>query len=392
MRALGTPGKAQSGECFLADAGNPNPCGAAVLWRPSKSGILAKGKFDVGYGRGRPFIARDLRELDVERPAICKDSRDLLIRVKAVGVNPIDFKERIRGTPICGYDAAGIVEESSPLCAAGFKAGDEVWYMGSVTRQGANADFHLVDERLVSKKPENWSFAESAAMPLCLLTAWECFEDRLGIQPASSDAGPATEIMLISPGAGGLGSAAIQLAKSVFNMKVVATASRNESIEWCKQLGADLVISHHGDLKKQLVAAGWEGSVDYILSGRLGNNMDEGGQYLKVLRPYGKVVTVDAPGVVVGLKRNFDFGPLFSQGIQLLTHFVFSKAIHGVKMESQGAILSRARQLVENERLKSILHTELPFTAEALQRAHAIMENGSAVGKVVLAHNLANAA
>lgn len=114
--------------------------------------------------------------------------------------------------------------------------------------------------------------------------------------------------------------------------------------------------------------------------------MSLGGQYLEVLRPYGKVVTVDAPGVI-GLKNNFDFGPLFAKGIQFLTHFVFTKPIYGVSMESQGAILDQARQLAENGDLKPVLQIELPFTAEALRQAHVMMEKGSAVGKVVLSHD-----
>merc|ERR1711870_17585 len=127
-----------------------------------------------------------------------------------------------------------------------------------------------------------------------------------------------------------------------------------------------------------------------ILTGKLGDNLDAGGQYLNILRPYGKVVTVDAPGVVVGLRRNFDFGPLYAKGIQLLTHFVFSKSIYEVKMESQAAILEKCRSLAEAGRLKPILRTELPFTVKALQDAHKSMEGGKTIGKVVLSQECAS--
>lgn len=379
MRAIGTKSTRPSGEFFL-----PNT-----------------GKF-----ADPPFSAADLQELQVEKPCVAENSRDLLVHIKAAGVNPLDFKERSRGTPIQEYDAAGEVGDSGRLCQLGFKPGDKVWYMGSVIRPGCNSEFHLVDERLVSRMPKNWSFEQAAATPLCLLTAWECFEDKLGLRPVTSASKEnfmqrilkqvgamcsgtkskpkkQKETVLISPGAGGLGSAAIQLAKQVFDLKVVATASREDTVQWCRDMGADVVISHRGVLKDQLQQHGIS-QVDYVLSGKIGTNVNLGGQYLEIIAPYGKIVSVDAPGVIGGLKNNFDFGPFFARGIQFLTHFVFTKPIYETKMESQGAILESARQLVEEGRLQPILKTQLPFSASGLQQAHRIMEEGAAIGKVVI--------
>src|SRR5262245_9420769 len=195
-------------------------------------------------------------DLDVEVPGA--SGRDLLVEVKAVSVNPVDTKRRapkstVETTPkILGFDAAGVVSAVGRDCTL-FKPGDAVYYAGSVIRQGSNSQFQLVDERIVGRKPANLSFAEAAAMPLTTLTAWELMFDRMGISKTGAHAGKS---VLILGGAGGVGSVAIQLARKLAKLKVTASASRPDSIAWCRQLGADETVDHTKPI---------EGEYDYVL-------------------------------------------------------------------------------------------------------------------------------
>src|SRR5580658_2352637 len=204
--------------------------------------------------------------LDVELPKPEASGRDLLVKVEAISVNPVDFKVRspkdtVEKTPrVLGWDAAGTVAAVGPEVTL-FKAGDPVFYAGSITRPGSNSEFHLVDERIVGVKPESLDFSHAAALPLTTITAWEALFDRLGVSAQGHDAGKS---VLIVGGAGGVGSIGIQLAKKVAKLKVIATASRPESAKWATELGADHIIDHFGDMPKQLKDAGFE-QVDYVL-------------------------------------------------------------------------------------------------------------------------------
>ncbi len=190
-----------------------------------------------------------LLDLEVDTPAAT--GSDLLVEVKAISVNPVDCKRRapkdlVETTPkILGWDVAGVVKVAGPQCTL-FKTGDPVYYAGSVIRQGANCQFHLVDERIVGRKPATLSFPEAAALPLTTLTAWELMFERMGIGKAGAHAGKS---VLILGGAGGVGSIAIQLAKRLARLKVTASASRPESIAWCKGLGADETVDHSQPLE-----------------------------------------------------------------------------------------------------------------------------------------------
>ena len=205
-----------------------------------------------------------LLDLEVEDPRA--SGRDLLVEVKAVAVNPVDYKSRapraqVETAPkILGWDVAGMVKAVGPEVTL-FKAGDAVYYAGSRTRPGGNSELHLVDERIVGRKPRNLRFAEAAALPLTTLTAWEALFDRLGISKTGAHGGRS---VLIIGGAGGVGSIAIQLAKRLARLRVIATASRPESSTWARELGADEVIDHTKDLAGQLAALGGA-EVDYIL-------------------------------------------------------------------------------------------------------------------------------
>src|SRR3954447_13019747 len=173
---------------------------------------------------------------EIEQPKPAPAGRDLLVKVEAISVNPVDTKQRkidSRAPRVLGWDAAGSVEAVGPEVTL-FRPGDEVYYAGDVTRPGANSEFHLVDERIVGRKPKKLDFAQAAAIPLTAITAWESFFDRMKVQTGRS--------LLIIGGAGGVGSIGIQIAK-IAGLHVTATASRPETVAWCKELGADEVVN-----------------------------------------------------------------------------------------------------------------------------------------------------
>src|SRR5258708_7009257 len=207
----------------------------------------------VGYKKSLPIEdAESLVDFEAAKPE--PRARELRVAVKAVSVNPVDTKVRKRAAPpegetkILGYDAAGVVDAVGPDVTL-FKPGDEVFYAGSILRQGTNSEFHLVDERIVGKKPKSLSFAQAAALPLTSITAWELLFDRLGAVPGRS-VDPRT--LLITGGAGGVGSILIQLARRLTGLTVVATATRPESQKWCLDLGAHAVIDHAKPMKEQI--------------------------------------------------------------------------------------------------------------------------------------------
>src|ERR1700742_3427187 len=207
----------------------------------------------VGYQKSLPVDdAKALFDFDAAKPEV--KGRDIRVAVKAISVNPVDYKVRKRAAPpegekkTLGYDAAGIVDAVGPDVAL-FKPGDEVFYAGSILRQGTNSQFHLVDERIVGNKPTSLSFAQAAALPLTSITAWELLFDRLCAGPGMS-VDPRT--LLITGGAGGVGSILIQLARRLTGLTVLATATRPESQKWCMELGAHAVIDHNRPLKEQI--------------------------------------------------------------------------------------------------------------------------------------------
>src|SRR5580658_10389302 len=209
----------------------------------------------VGYKKSLPVDAAEAL-IDFETPKPEAKGRDIRVAVKAISANPVDYKVRKRAAPpggeykILGFDAAGTVDAVGPDVSL-FKPDDEVFYAGSILRQGTNSEFHLVDERIVGKKPRTLSFAQAAALPLTSLTAWELLFDRLGAVPGKSIDPRA---LLIIGGAGGVGSIMIQLARRLTGLTVVATASRPESQAWCRDLGAHGVIDHARPMKEQIEA------------------------------------------------------------------------------------------------------------------------------------------
>jgi NADPH:quinone reductase len=307
--------------------------------------------------------------------------RDLLVRVKAVGVNPIDYKVRsaIKEPPatpkILGWDAAGVVEEVGGDNFL-FQVGDEVMYAGSITRPGTNSEYQLVDERIVGRKPSNLSFVEAAALPLTTITAWEALFERLGIATKKTVQNKESTILIIN-GAGGVGSIAIQLAKQVAGLQVIATASRRETIAWCQQMGADYVINHYQSFPTQLDNLGVN-SVDYILCL---NSTDLHWQNMaEVIKPQGTICSI------VGNKLPLDLDILKSKSVTFAWEFMFTKSQYQTPdMRSQHDLLNKVAKLVEQGIIKTTLQTNLGvLNPHNLAIAHQKLETGKAIGKLVL--------
>jgi zinc-binding alcohol dehydrogenase family protein len=310
-----------------------------------------------------------LLDLEVEEPVAA--GRDLLVEVKAVSVNPVDTKRRapkdiVETAPkILGWDAAGIVKSVGPECQL-FKPGDAVSYAGSIIRQGANCQFHLVDERIAGPKPANLSFAEAAALPLTTLTAWELMFDRMGISKAGTQAGRS---LLILGGAGGVGSIAIQLAKRLAKLHVTASASRPESIAWCKSFGADATVDH---------AKVIDGEFDYLLCF---NNSDAyWPQFPRLVKPQGKI------GLIVRTVKPVDLAILHDKSIAVCLEGMFTRSTFQTPdMGAQHALLEEAATLVEAGVLQTTMKQNLGWiNAENLRRAHKLLEEGHVIGKLVL--------
>ncbi len=320
-------------------------------------------------------------EVDIEQPK--PGARDLLVRVKAISVNPVDYKvrasakEKLSTPRILGWDAAGIVEEVGNEVSL-FKPGDEVYYAGSITRPGCNSEFHLVDERIVGKKPSILSFEAAAALPLTAITAWEALFERLGIEPRKTSSNQASKILIIG-GAGGVGSIAIQLAKQVAGLQVIATASRQESINWCMKMKADYCINHHEKFTTELEKIGIS-QVDYILC--LSNTDSHWQNMADVIKPQGKICSI------VETDHPLDMNLIKNKSVTFVWELMFTKSMYETKdMQSQHELLNKVAELVEQEVLQSTM-TENPGSLNTinLAKAHARLESGQMIGKLVLSN------
>ncbi|MEP2182211.1 zinc-binding alcohol dehydrogenase family protein, partial [Roseibium sp.] len=240
----------------------------------------------IGYEKSLP-ITDDNALIDIDLPRPEPHGSDLLVEVRAVSVNPVDTKVRMRAEPeagdykVLGWDAAGVVVAKGSD-VTGFEVGDEVFYAGDLTRPGTNAEFHIVDERIVGRKPERLSWAEAAALPLTAITAWEALFDRLNINSAIPGVAP---VLLIIGGAGGVGSIAVQLASKLTDVTVIATASRPETRDWVLNLGADHVVDHSKPLAKQVADLG-VGAPAYVFSTT--NTDDHLAEIAELIAPQGR--------------------------------------------------------------------------------------------------------
>jgi NADPH2:quinone reductase len=306
--------------------------------------------------------------------------RDLLVRVRAVSVNPVDAKTRWRGgapgTPvpnppqILGWDGAGVVEAVGGEVSL-FKGGDEVYFAGDITRPGSYAEFVAVDERIVGRKPQNLSFEEAVAIPLTALTAWEAL---LETMRAEGGAGESPCTALIIGGGGGVGSIAIQIARQVCGLYVVATASRPESEAYCRQMGADGVINHRQELAPQLKDLGVRGA-DYILTCA---GLDNFAQLVAALNPLGEICSILGSQAATAL----DVSGLFQIRGRLSFELMFTRPRLGVEPEKQGQILNRVADLLDQGILVTTMTRMMPW--DEVQQAHQAIETGHTVGKMVL--------
>ncbi len=309
--------------------------------------------------------------------------RDLLVRVKAVSVNPVDTKVRapkdtVETQPkILGWDAAGIVEAVGDGASL-FAVGDEVYYAGVITRPGCNSEFHLVDERIVGRKPRTLSFEEAAAMPLTTITAWEALFDRLGIASQKTARNQASTVLVIG-GSGGVGSITIQLAKQVAGLRVIATASRETSARWCRTMGADAVINHHRPLREELKKIGVD-EVDFILCYNSTEQHIQG--MADVIKPQGKIC------VIVSTKNNqpINMNLFQTKSVAFCWELMFTRPMFNTPdMQAQHDLLNRAAQLLEAGVLRTTMTEHYGvLTADNLRRAHARIETGTMIGKAVL--------
>ncbi len=320
---------------------------------------------------------QSLLDVDLLKPV--PGPRDLLVHVEAISVNPVDTKVRRsklgqeEAEPrVLGWDVAGVVKAIGSQVSL-FRPGDEVYYAGSITRPGANSEYHCVDERIVGNKPANLSFAEAAALPLTAITAWEALFDRLGIDDSGAFGGRS---ILIIGGAGGVGSIGIQLAKLV-GLRVIATASRPETRAWCSKMGADHVVDHARPLPPQLAEIGIP-EVDYIA------NFADTDRYwatmAELIRPQGKIVSI------VENQDPVDVDVLKSKSASFAWEFMFTRAMYGTAdMQAQHELLDTVAGLLAGGRLRTTLTDTLsPINAANLRAAHARLESGRSIGKLVL--------
>jgi NADPH:quinone reductase len=318
--------------------------------------------------------------VDIELPKPQPSGRDILVAIKAISVNPVDTKVRGANNPapvaprVLGWDAAGIVESVGPDASL-FKPGDKVFYAGDLTRPGSNSEFQLVDERIVGPMPASLSFEEAAALPLTAITAWEALFDRLKV--AVLDQALPRKSILIIGGAGGVGSIAVQLAAKVAGLEVIATASRPETEQWVRSLGAHHVVNHAGDIVKQVRSLD-RSYVDYVL---ILNNTDQHfSAAAELIVPQGMICTI------VENKGELDVGLLKSKSAGFTWEFMFTRSMFQTPdMAQQNVLLTEVSRLVDQGILRTTVQQVLsPINAETLRRAHAMIESGGTIGKIVL--------
>lgn len=331
----------------------------------------------VGYQKSLPI--EDANSLiDFEAARQDPKGRDIRVAVKAISANPVDYKVRKRAAPpageykILGFDAAGIVDAVGPDVSL-FKPGDEVFYAGSILRQGTNSEFHLVDERIVGKKPTSLSFTQAAALPLTSITAWELLFDRLGAVPGKS-LDPRT--LLITGGAGGVGSILIQLARRLTGLTVVATATRPESQKWCLDLGAHAVVDHGKPMKEQIEALR---PPPVALVASLTFTDQHYKAIAEFMAPQGKFGLIDDP-------PEFTMSVFKGKAISVHWESMFTRSsFQTPDMIAQHRLLNDVADLLDNGVLRTTLdQTFGKINAANLKRAHALLESGKSRGKIVL--------
>lgn len=332
----------------------------------------------IGFKTSLPIENEDsFIEFEIIKPK--PKGKEILVKINAISVNPVDFKIRqnsakdivLAEPKIIGWDAVGIVEAIGDDVSL-FKVGDEVFYAGDVTKQGSNATYQLVDERIVGFAPKNISNTEAAAMPLTSLTAWEILFDRIRISK-EKDKGKS---ILIIGGAGGVGSIAIQLAKKIAGLTVLATASRNETTDWCKQIGADHIVNHK-DLINDVRKAGFE-HLDYIVD--FVDTNDYWDIMVELIKPQGHIASITGSSEPIVLNK------LKSKSVSFSWEFMFTRSMFQTDdMIEQHHILNKISALLDSKQIvPTVNHTFKSFTVENLKEAHKLLESGKTIGKIVI--------
>ncbi|MEP3331768.1 zinc-binding alcohol dehydrogenase family protein [Sedimentitalea sp.] len=331
----------------------------------------------IGYTINGAIDRSDaLKDIEIKRPKAT--GHDLLVKVEAVSVNPVDVKVRTSraaesDTPVVlGWDAVGEVVETGDKVSR-FRTGDKVWYAGAINRPGTNAEFHLVDARIVGHAPKSIETAAAAALPLTTLTAQEMIFDRLKV----TDPVPgAPNAIVVIGGAGGVGSIAIQLLREQTDLTIIATASRPETQDWVKELGAHHVVDHSKPLPEQIATLAI-GTPAFVFS----TNHTETyvGQIAEFIAPQGRFGLIDDP---VG----FDIMPFKGKAVSIHWELMFTRSLFTTEdITRQGEILDTVAGLIDAGKVRStVTETFGTINAENLKRAHALIESGKARGKIVL--------
>lgn len=335
----------------------------------------------IGYTESLP-ISNPASLIDIELPQPSASGFDLLVRVNAIAVNPVDYKIRqnvaAQGNKykVLGWDAVGEVVATGESVSH-FKPGDMVYYAGDLNRQGSNAEYQLVDERIAGNKPKSLSDADAAALPLTAITAWELLFERLAIKqqhPSSNET--TSDVILIVGAAGGVGSILVQLASVLTGATVIATASRESSANWVKKLGADYVIDHTKPLAEQIKQLNI-GPVSHVAS--LTHTDSYLDSYVELLAPMGKIALIDDP-------ESLDVSKLKLKSISLHWEFMFTRTMFATAdMNEQHRLLNQISDLIDQGYIQTTVGKNLGhINASNLRAAHAELESGKSIGKIVL--------
>ena len=340
---------------------------------PTRGIILMKA---VAYQKAGPITSLEAL-VDIELDTPVAQGHDLLVRVQAISVNPVDTKIRNNVNPennqwkTLGWDAVGVVEAIGGQVSQ-FKVGDEVWYAGALNRQGSNSELQLVDERIVGHKPKTLEATEAAALPLTAITAWEMLFDRLQVPKVA----PENTTILVIGGAGGVGSITIQLLKQLTNLTIITTASRTETKEWVKQLGADYVLDHRQPLTGQIKQLGLNAPLYVFSTTQTDQHLSD---IVELIAPQGHFGLIDDP-------EQLDIKPFKSKSVSVHWEFMFTRSMFQTEdMEKQSELLNEVSKLVDEGKIKTTVSQVLsPINAENLKRVHQQIESGTTKGKIVL--------
>lgn len=329
----------------------------------------------IGYQKSLP-IENELSLQDIELETPTAHGHDILVEVKAVSVNPVDFKIR-QAMPaaegeykVIGWDATGVVKSVGENVSL-FKPGDKVWYAGDITRSGSNAQFQLVDERIVGHMPSSLSYGEAAALPLTSITAWELLFDRLNV--AKNDD---SKSILVIGAAGGVGSIMVQLLKQRTKLNIIASASRAETISWLEDLGADTIVNHRNLLSEEFAAKNLS-EVDYVVS--LNNTEQHLPEIEKVVKPQGQFALIDDP-------ETLNIVPFKNKSVSVHWELMFTRSLFKTDdMQEQHVILNNLATMIDQGQIKTTVGEHLgKINAANLRKAHQYLESQTAKGKVVL--------